>query len=216
MRGEGVVVLGAGGHGHVVVATLLDCGWTVAGIFDDDARTWGRSILGAEVLGSTDEIPDSGQIWAVLAVGSNRARRRLARRFSQLRWKTAIHPTAYVHDSVRVGPGTVIMAQAAVQPGSHLGAHVIVNTSASIDHGCTIEDFAHVAPGVHLAGEVHIREGTLLGIGGSVAPRVSIGPWTTVGAGAVVVDDLAGHRTAVGVPARVLDDYGLTHQRWAA
>jgi sugar O-acyltransferase (sialic acid O-acetyltransferase NeuD family) len=139
----------------------------------------------------------------LLGVGSNRIRQQLAQRFLHLRWKTAIHPTAYVHRTVRVGPGTVILAQSAIQPGSRLGAHVIVNTSAVIDHGCGIGDFAHVAPRACAAGEVNVGEGTLLGLGSSVLPGVSIGPWCTVGAGAVVPHDLDANVTAVGVPARV-------------
>jgi sugar O-acyltransferase (sialic acid O-acetyltransferase NeuD family) len=203
MRSEPIVVLGAGGHAQVVVATLLECGLSVAGLFDDDAKKWGQSILGVPVLGPLCDIPNSSQVWALLGVGSNRIRQRLAQRFLHLRWKTAIHPTAYVHSSVCMGPGTVVLAQSAVQPGSRLGAHAIVNTSAVIDHGCALADFAHVASGARVAGDVSIGEGTLLGVGASVIPGVRIGPWSTIGAGAVVVHDLDAHVTALGVPARV-------------
>jgi len=42
-----------------------------------------------------------------------------------------------------------------------------------------------------------------VGTGASVIPGRSIGARTTVGAGAVVVDDLPADVVAVGVPARV-------------
>jgi acetyltransferase-like isoleucine patch superfamily enzyme len=43
-----------------------------------------------------------------------------------------------------------------------------------------------------------------LGIGAKVIPGVKIGAGTTVGAGAVVIEDLPENVTAVGVPARVI------------
>jgi acetyltransferase EpsM len=48
---------------------------------------------------------------------------------------------------------------------------------------------------------VHVGEGAFLGIG-SVSPGVRIGRWTTLGAGAVAIRDLADGAVAVGVPAR--------------
>ena len=215
MRSEPIVVLGAGGHAQVVVATLRECGLAVAGMFDDDSKKWGQSVLGVPVLGGLDEIPNSSEVWGVCGVGSNRTRQQLAQRFLHLRWKTVVHPSAYVHESVTIGPGTVIMARAVLQPSTRIGAHVIVNTAAIVDHNCRIDDFAHAAPGANLAGNVRVGEGTLLGIGGTVAPGISMGPWSTVGAGAVVVRDLAPHVTAMGIPARAAAD-GSELQRDAA
>ena len=59
MRSEPIVVLGAGGHAQVVVATLLDCDLPIAGLFDDDAQKWGQSVLGIPILGPLSDIPDS-------------------------------------------------------------------------------------------------------------------------------------------------------------
>jgi acetyltransferase EpsM len=53
-----------------------------------------------------------------------------------------------------------------------------------------------------------VGEGTHIGAGAVVIPKVRIGRWCRVGAGAVVVRDLPDHCTAVGNPARVLTDRG--------
>ena len=103
-----------------------------------------------------------------------------------------------VDDGVLVMPGAIVNAVADLERG------VIVNTHASVDHGCRIGAFAHVAPGVAIAGDVTVGEGALVGIGASVAPGVCIGAWATVGAGASVVRDVAPGETVVGVPARPL------------
>ena len=196
------VVLGAGGHAKVVVATLQACGFEVAAVFDDDPSRSGDSVLGVRVEGPTDRAREVEGALAVIAVGHNEARGALARRHPSLRWLTAAHPRAFVHPSVSIGPGTVVCAGAIIQPDTRIGAHVIVNTGARIDHDCVVEDLAHVAPGASIAGGVSIGEGTLVGIGSCVIPGVSIGPWTTVGAGAAVVGDTPGGRTLIGVPAR--------------
>jgi acetyltransferase-like isoleucine patch superfamily enzyme len=57
---------------------------------------------------------------------------------------------------------------------------------------------------VHLGGEVRIGEGALIGIGAVVLPRVTVGAWSTVGAGAVVTSDVPPGVTVAGVPARPL------------
>ena len=60
----------------------------------------------------------------------------------------------------------------------------------------------HIAPGCHLAGNVVVGAGAFLGVGVSVIPGKSIGRWATVGAGAVVVADIAADVVVKGVPAR--------------
>ena len=95
-------------------------------------------------------------------------------------------------------PGAIINADAVI------GKHCIVNTAASIDHECVIDDYCHIAPHVTLCGQVHVGEGTLIGAGASVIPCVSIGKWCTIGAGSAVVENVLDSATVVGVPAKLL------------
>jgi sugar O-acyltransferase (sialic acid O-acetyltransferase NeuD family) len=195
-----IVVIGAGGHGKVVVATALAAGFEVRAVIDSDSKTWGRDLLGVRVTGP-DALSDGTA--AVLAIGNNVTRRQLAHRHA-CRWTTVIHPNALVHPTARVGEGTVIFAGVIVQPDTIIGAHCILNTGASLDHDNTLGDFVHVAPGAHTAGNVTLEEGAFLGIGVSVIPGRRVGAWSTVGAGAAVVHDIPPNVTAVGVPARTI------------
>jgi acetyltransferase EpsM len=81
---------------------------------------------------------------------------------------------------------------------------VIINSSAVVEHECRIGDFAHVSSASALAGNVTVGEGAFLGVGARVLPGRRVGAWATVGAGAVVVDDVPDGLTVVGVPARPL------------
>ena len=200
-----VLVIGAGGHGKVVVATLHAAGVEVVGILDDDVAAHGRIVLGVPVLGPVAHLArHAGPV--VLGIGSNAVRRRIALAYPGAEWTSAVHPCAVVHPSVAVGAGTVVFAGAVVQPDAVLGCHAVVNTGATVDHDGRIGDFAHVAPGVHLSGDVLLGEGVFVGVGACAVPGVSVGAWTVVGAGAVVVRDLPPNVTAVGAPARAIKE----------
>jgi len=197
-----VFVLGAGGHGKVVIATLKALGYQVVAVLDDDEKLWGSGVSGITVAGPMDIVRKSKNPSAVIAVGINETRRKIARRMEGVDWISAVHPSAIVDPSVKIGPGTVIFAGAVIQPDSVLGNHAIINTGATVDHDCLIGNFVHVAPGCNLAGAVTLEEGAFMGIGSRAVPGVTVGTWTTVGAGATVLDDLPGGITAVGTPAR--------------
>lgn len=201
---NGVLVVGAGGHAKVAIATLQAVGLEVAGVLDDRTELWGETVLGCPVLGGREQLEHTlGR--AVLAIGSNAVRREIVALFPNTEWISIIHPAATVHESVQIGAGTVIFAGAVIQPGTTLGQQVIVNTGATIDHDCFLGDYVHVAPGVHLAGTVHLEEGVFLGTGCAAVPGVRVGRWTTVGAGGVVVRPLPANIVARGIPARPID-----------
>ena len=44
-----------------------------------------------------------------------------------------------------------------------------------------------------------------MGTGASIIQGVQIGEWSIIGAGAAVIRDIPANRTAVGVPARILE-----------
>jgi sugar O-acyltransferase (sialic acid O-acetyltransferase NeuD family) len=199
---RGVVVVGAGGHAKVVISTLQEAGIEIAALVDDDPGKVGETLLGVRVVGLPAERLSGGAPRAVIAVGDNPQRRAVAERFPHVEWCSVVHPRAFMHPSVRLGPGTVVFAGAIIQPDTRIGPHVIVNTGATVDHDCEIGGFVHIAPGVHLSGGVTVGEGALLGIGSCVRPGGVVGSWATVGAGAAVVGTIPDGVVAVGVPAR--------------
>jgi acetyltransferase EpsM len=203
-----VLLYGAGGHAKVVADIMeRSARHSILGFLDDNEKRWGESFWGYHVLGGRNALARSGHApdtAVILAIGANHARKRLAEELGALGWSfaTAIHPSAQIGRDVTIGTGTVIMANAVVNPGTRIGSHVIINTGATVDHDCSIEDYAHVCPGVHLAGDVLVGEGAQVGIGASAIESTRIGRWSIVGAGATVVRDIPDHVTAVGTPAR--------------
>lgn len=201
---SGLVIVGAGGHAKVVFCTALACSEKIAGFVDDNPVLFNASLQGYPVLGNTAYLlsPSFEFEAAVLALGSNAIRQRIAEQAGRMHWKTLVHPTAYVHPSVQLGVGTVVFAGAVIQPDAKIGNHCIINTGTTIDHDCVIEDYVHLAPGVHLAGNVNIGQGTFLGIGSVVIPGMTIGSWVTVAAGGVVISPVSASKTVMGIPAR--------------
>jgi sugar O-acyltransferase (sialic acid O-acetyltransferase NeuD family) len=200
-----LVVIGAGGHGKVVVATALEAGVEVLCLLDDDSKKWGTSVLGVPICGpiaSLSRFFGEKEVHFVLALGDNKLRRKMSH-INGVKWATLVHPKAYVHPSVSIGQGTVIFAGVLIQPSAEIGQHVIVNTGAIVEHDCRVGSWAHIASGARLAGGVEVGEGTLLGAGGVVIPGKRIGRWSVVGAGSVVTRDIPDFSLAYGVPAKV-------------
>jgi sugar O-acyltransferase (sialic acid O-acetyltransferase NeuD family) len=199
---ESLYIIGAGGHAKVVISIVRELNITIKGILDDDTLKQGLSILGVEVLGGLDIIENKNNVKAIIAIGDNDTRKRVAERFSQVHFISLIHPKAYVHPSVVLGKGSIVMAGAMIQPESIIGNHVIINTGTTIDHDCIINDYSHVAPGCHLGGDVTIGEGALAGIGSSFIQGINIGKWSVVGAGSVVIKEVDNYCLVKGIPAR--------------
>jgi sugar O-acyltransferase (sialic acid O-acetyltransferase NeuD family) len=205
MRTEPVIVVGAGGHGSVVVDALLRAGHPPAGIMvrDDRAPHGGGIFLGCELVAPA--LPaDRWNGRLHVAVGHGAARRALLERSGvpRGRWLTVVHPMASLAVSASVGPGAFIAAMAVVGPRARVGDAAIVNHGAIVDHDCVVGDDAHVAPGASLGGGASVGRGALVGAGARVLPGVRVGDGAVVGAGAVVLSDIDGPGTWVGVPAR--------------
>jgi UDP-perosamine 4-acetyltransferase len=205
-----VVVIGGGGHAKVVLDVLLAAGWPVAG-YTDPAPAAGAHIGDIPCRGDDDALPQlhgEGLSWAIVALGDNALRARMAERARTLGFAlaTAVHPSAQVSPQASLGAGVVVMPCAVVNAGSTLGDNTILNTSASVDHDCAIGRSVHIAPGARLAGYVTVEDGALVGVGAVVGrgrPLV-VGRGAVVGIGSVVFADVPPGTTVAGNPARPL------------
>jgi sugar O-acyltransferase (sialic acid O-acetyltransferase NeuD family) len=199
-----VAVIGAGPHGRVVAATLVAAGHQVAGFYDDAPATWGKAIGHSTVLGSPTEIPPGSA--AIIAIGDNEARKRVAENLD-LEWVTVVHPFSWIDPDIAIGRGTVVCSGVTAQNGASIGSHVILNNRSGVGHDARVADYAHIVVS-HLGSKAHAGEGAFLCIGSVVLPGVQVGAWSTVGAGAVVIEDVPLGATVVGNPAHPLHGRG--------
>ena len=195
-----VVIIGAGGHGRVVADIAEACGDLVLGFLDDSDHPDKKvNIIGK----STDaEKYCDGETELFVAIGNCKVREKIMNSLPNAKWYTAVHPSAVISPSAKIGEGTCVMPNAVVNNSAVIGKGTIINTCASVDHDDVIGDFVHIACGAHLAGTVTVGKGTWVGIGSTVNNNVSLCENLMIGAGTVVVKDITEEGTYVGVPAK--------------
>lgn len=202
MKQKKLIIVGAGGHGKVILDIAMRNGYVMMGFLDDDPER--KELAGHPIIGGcADAVKYAQDAEFVIGIGSNIIRERLVEMLDgKVTWATLIHPTAYIGLGVEIGEGTLVMPQASVNAFAKVGRHCIVNTSAVVEHDNVIEDFVHVSSGATLAGTVCVGRRTLIGAGSSVKNNISICQHVTVGVGAAVVKDITEPGIYVGVPAR--------------
>ncbi|MFQ5411296.1 MAG: acetyltransferase [Phycisphaerae bacterium] len=212
------LILGAGGHGRVVLDILLQAkAHKPVAFLDNNPALHGRRIDGLPVLGDMSQLPDlrqRGIRHAIVAIGDNGVRKGVADTLEQNDFEliNAIHPSAQLAKNVSLGKGVVIAAGALVCAHCQIGDHVILNTGCIVDHESMIGTSAHICPGVRLAGHVTVESAAFIGIGATIIQGLRIGFESVVGAGAVVTGHVDPMTTVVGVPARVVKDSPSTNE----
>ncbi|MGK7873278.1 MAG: acetyltransferase [Xenococcaceae cyanobacterium] len=204
---EAVYVLGAGGHGRVVLDTLLANGIRVTGILDANAQISGL-VFGVPILGG-DEYLDNVSIaktFLVNGLGANPKTFKRRNIFTVMKtrgftFKSFKHPSAIVSSAIKMGEGCQVMAGVVIQAAVTLEENIVINTRASIDHDCMIGSHAFIAPGVTLCGNVRVAPSAFIGAGAVVIPDIHIGQNAIVGAGAVVTKSVADGWVVAGNPA---------------
>lgn len=195
-----IVIIGASGHGKVIADIALKMGYEVVGFLDDNETV--EENCGFPVLGKIKDVAKyKAQCEFVIAIGNNSIREKIAEQYD-IQWATLIHPTAVIGIDVQVGEGTVVMANAVINPCASIRKHCIINTGAIVEHDNVLEDYVHISPNATLAGTVCIGRKTHIGVGACVKNNITIADNVVVGAGAVIVKDITDAGVYVGVPAR--------------
>ena len=199
---KSVVIIGASGHGKVIADIIVNSDDKVLGFLDDADDVQGKKIIGFPVLGKIADYDNYKDCEFVIAIGNPYIREKISNELP-VKWYTAIHPMAVISSlDVEIGEGTVIMANAVVNPSARIGKHCIINTGAIVEHDNILEDYVHLSPNVTLAGIVKVGKSTHIGAGSCTKQVLNIASNCVIGAGSVIVKDITESGTYVGVPAR--------------
>lgn len=209
-----LVIFGTGGLAREFHELVEDINaeareWNFLGFLDGDAQRHGGEIHGCEILGGVEWLKGRGPVAVVIGIGSPATKYKVTREIVSARhitFATLFHPSARVGRRVHVGAGTVISAGSILTTDIIVGRHVTINLACTVGHDALLEDFVTVAPSVNVSGAVSVGEGADLGTGSRIIQGVSVGPWSVVGAGAVVVRDVTANTTAVGIPAKSIKE----------
>lgn len=194
-----LVIVGAGGHGKVVADIAKLDGYEDIIFLDDNENI--KKCGNYNVVGSISDVKEYKGYDFFVAIGSSVIRKRIQDKLENL--TTLIHPNAIIAENVSIGQGSVVMAGTVINSDTVIGCGCIVNTCASIDHDCRVEDFVHCSVGSHICGTVCIGHSTCVGAGAIIINNIDICPECVIGAGAVVTKNIDCRGVYIGLPARL-------------
>lgn len=213
-----VIIIGGGGHAQALEDALsLLGGFEIVGFTDLKPCPKMQSFyLGSDDIIAAQYSPQ--EVALVNAIGSSSTppqhREKIYKQFKKLgyRFQSVIHPSVIVSKGATLGEGVQLMPGAIVNVDTVIGDNTLINTKASIDHGCCISAHCHIAPGVTVSGDVTIGVGCHIGTGAVIRNGITIGDSTLIGAGAVVVKNMPPGVIAFGVPAKIYSPLSVLHE----
>jgi sugar O-acyltransferase (sialic acid O-acetyltransferase NeuD family) len=119
-----------------------------------------------------------------------------------IKFGTVIDPSVEMSDLVTIGEGTIICAHTIITVNIEIGSHVIINLDCTVGHDAVLQDFVTLYPSVNVSGITNTGHAVELGTGMQIIQGKTVGDYSIVGAGAVVVKDIPAKCTAVGSPAK--------------
>lgn len=193
-------LFGASGHAKVVLDILFSNNVKVEAILDDNPKV---SHLSTIPVIHADQFQFNDNQEFIISIGNNVIRKKIVEK-NNFKYYLAIHSDTTVSKFAIIEEGTVVMPQAVINSDAKIGKHCIVNSRSVIEHDCVLQDYVHISPNASLAGNVFVGEGSQIGIGASVIQGIKIGKWVTIGAGAVIINDVPDYAVVVGNPGKII------------
>ena len=210
-----IIIIGGIGTGTVIAATIEDImresqEWELHGFLNDSMKA-GEELNGFPVLGTPDDarrFEAEGCYFIYALVTTKKAYERVQKLQSlgipEEKFPTLKHPTVVVSRNVRLGYGVVLMPGVVISPDAAIGNHTHLYANSFVGHNTTVGSHCLIANNASIGAFINIEDGVHVGSNCSIIERVTLGEWSVVGLGAVVVKDVPPFTTVVGNPAKAV------------
>ena len=183
--------------------------WEILGYIDDNESYYDRVFSGIKVLGSREileKYANQKNIYVFnnyyFGLNSFKERIKIINSYG-LEIPSLIHPSTNL-DYVKIGKGCLISEGCTIGVNVEMGDYVTLRLRSLINHDAKIENYVHVGPGSIVGSCSILKEGCFLGAGANIIRTKTVGAASIVGAGAMVVKDVAPYITVAGIPAKKL------------
>jgi len=211
-----IFIIGAGLYGAVIFELAQHCGYNIKGFYDDDLKKSNKKIFDVSVLGTTKYLFNKNinldNVNFAVAIGANHVRRRLSEKIREKGGITPslIHKNAEISPSALIGKGVFIHAKAIIWTKVIIENDCIISPHVLISHHAIMKKGSFVSNMSVLGTNVFLGKDALVGMGSTVMSGInSIGDNVIIGAGSVVIRDVAPNTTVAGVPAKVIKRKGV-------
>lgn len=208
---KSVVIIGAGGFGREVLEIFKDQNkkkkiWDILGFLDDNKKLYGKIINNLPVIGGIDWLKDHNDVGCVCAIAEPENKKKIINMLNKIgiKFYNAIHPSVIMSEFIDLGEGIIICAGTILTVNIKIKNHVIININCTIGHDTIIEDYCSIMPTVKINGNNHLYEGVYIGTGATFNHNISVGAWSIIGSGSVLVRNIPERVVAVGVPAKII------------
>lgn len=206
---KNLVIIGARGFGRETYHLATYCrgyseAFKIKGFLDSKSDALDDYTGYPPILGSVEGyIPQTDDLF-VCALGKTKCKKHYVSLILDKGgpFFSLIHPTVRINPNTTIGVGAIISANVLISCEVAIGNYVTIQPYTVIGHDAQIGSYAQLNAYAFMGGYAQVGEGATLHTGAQVPPHKSVGDWSIVGAGSVVIRDVKPGQTVFGVPAR--------------
>lgn len=202
-----IYIFGSGAQGRVVLDIFLSQ-YPMSSFYfvDDSIEKQGQLVNGVEIISQEKMFSQSQNPSIHVAIGNNDLREKISNEFilKKCNLINAIHATAIVVPSAKIGVGNMIGIYSIVNSNARLGNGCIINTNVIIEHDTLVENYSSISPGAVIGGRVIIREKAFISSNSTIHARVEIGSKSIIGMSSVVTKNVENKEMVYGNPAKFI------------
>jgi len=208
-----IAIVGIGNYSDIYFQMLSDVSeYDLIGfIVDEEYRNGVVRHINLPIIcdtRSTDELKRLEVEGIFCPIGNNKRRFEILSYYSNNGFCTPkyISKYAYLGDDCAIGEGVYIMPGANIMGKCKIAQFSIISQGVNIAHHTEIDEGVFCAMGANIGGCIKIGAMSFVGMGATVVTKAKkVGKEVTVGAGAVVINEVEDYRVVAGVPAKPLN-----------